>query len=166
MKLGMLRAAVPAVMVASAPPPTRPGGDILTEEDEAALLAQSTFPIKPDDLIRKCKDVIIAQYGIQDGSIDESIYADDFRFCAPFVGGPTPAAPEDAMPGLDKAAYLSALAASASALARHGVVNWYLQTERGLRWASARWRCRIRTTRTATLPRALTTRSARHLSRA
>lgn len=109
MKLGMLRTAAPAVMVASAPPPTRPGGAILTEEDEAALLAQSTFPIKPDDLIRKCKDVIIAQSGIQDGSIDESIYADTFRFCAPFVGGPTPAAPEDPMPGLDKAAYLSAL---------------------------------------------------------
>ena len=102
-----IRATVPAMSVA--PAPTRPGGDILSEEDEAALLAKSTFPIAPDDLILKCKDVIIAQSGIQDGSIDESIYADDFRFCAPFVGGPTPAAPGDPMPGLDKAAYLSAL---------------------------------------------------------
>ena len=43
--------------------------------------AASTFPIKPDDLIDRCKEVILAQAGIQDGSIDESIYADDFRFC-------------------------------------------------------------------------------------
>ena len=80
------------------------------EVDEAAMLAASTFPIKPDDLIVKCKQVIKAQQdGLQDGSIDEDIYADDFRFCAPFVGGPTPAAPDDPMPGLDKAAYLSSL---------------------------------------------------------
>jgi len=71
--------------------------------------AASTFPIKPDDLINRCKEVIIAQASIQDGSIDESIYADDFRFCAPFVGGPTNAQPGDPVPGLPKAAYLNAL---------------------------------------------------------
>ena len=38
------------------PASDRPGGAILTVEDEAALLAKSTFPIKPDDLISKCKD--------------------------------------------------------------------------------------------------------------
>ena len=65
--------------------------------------AASTFPIKPDDLINRCKEVIIAQASIQDGSIDESIYADDFRFCAPFVGGPTNAQPGDPVPGLPKA---------------------------------------------------------------
>ena len=65
--------------------------------------AASTFPIKPDDLIDRCKGVILAQAGIQDGSIDESIYADDFRFCAPFVGGPTNANPDDPLPGLNKA---------------------------------------------------------------
>ena len=64
--------------------------------------AASTFPIKPDDLIDRCKGVILAQAGIQDGSIDESIYADDFRFCAPFVGGPTNASPDDPLPGLTK----------------------------------------------------------------
>jgi hypothetical protein len=64
--------------------------------------AASTFPIKPDDLIDRCKEVILAQAGIQDGSIDESIYADDFRFCAPFVGGPTNANPGDPLPGLPK----------------------------------------------------------------
>jgi hypothetical protein len=79
------------------------------EVDEAALLAASTFPIKPEDLINKCKSVILAQRGIQDGTIDEATYADDFRFCAPFVGGPTPAAPEDPLPGLGKPEYLAAL---------------------------------------------------------
>jgi hypothetical protein len=93
----------------TAPEKPSPGGDILTPEDEAALLAKSTFPIKPDDLIKKCKEVILAQAGIQDGSVDENIYADDFRFCAPFVGGPTQASPEDKIPGLDKTAYLGAL---------------------------------------------------------
>ena len=47
--------------------------------------------------------MILAQASIQDGSIDESIYADDFRFCAPFVGGPTNAQPGDPVPGLPKA---------------------------------------------------------------
>lgn len=101
---------MPMQMQVEAPAPTRPGGDILDEADEAALLAKSTFPIPPDDLIRKCKDVIIAQAGIQNAdTFDESIYADDFRFCAPFVGGPTPASADDPLPGLDKAAYLNAL---------------------------------------------------------
>jgi len=79
------------------------------EVDEAAMLAASTFPIKPDALIDRCKEVILAQRGIQDGSIDETIYADDFRFCAPFVGGPTPASPEDPMPGLGKEQFLASL---------------------------------------------------------
>lgn len=101
-------------MVASAPTPTRtpasqPGGAILDEDDEAALLAKSTFPIAPGELIAKCKSVIIAQSGIQDGSMDESIYAEDFRFVAPFVGGPTQATSDDPMPGLGKDQYLAAL---------------------------------------------------------
>ena len=53
--------------------------------------------------------MILAQANIQDGSVDESIYADDFRFCAPFVGGPTNEGPADPLPGLPKAAYLNAL---------------------------------------------------------
>jgi len=77
--------------------------------DEAALLAESTFPIKPEALIAKCKEVMDSQMGIQDRTIDESIYADDFRFCAPFVGGPTNAKPSDPLPGLGKEEYLSAL---------------------------------------------------------
>jgi predicted ester cyclase len=83
---------------------------ILDEEvDEAAMLAASTFPIKPDELINKAKELILANRNIQDGTFDESLLADDFRFCAPFVGGATPASPEDPMPGLTKAPYLAAL---------------------------------------------------------
>ena len=45
---------------------------ILDADDEARLLAESTFPIKPDELIGKCKSVIRAQRdGLQDGSLDE-----------------------------------------------------------------------------------------------
>lgn len=79
------------------------------EVDEAALLAASTFPIKPGELIDRCKSVILEQAKIQDGSLDESIYADDFRFCAPFVGGKTNVLPDDPLPGLPKADYLAAL---------------------------------------------------------
>lgn len=81
------------------------------EADEEALLAASTFPIKPIELIQKCKEVIYAQQtGIQDGSLNEGIYADDFRFCAPFVGGRTQRPGEsDPLPGLPKKEYLKAL---------------------------------------------------------
>jgi len=79
------------------------------EVDEAAMLAASTFPFPPEELIDKCKGVILAQRGIQDGSIDETIYSDDFRFCAPFVGGPTPVSPSDPLPGLGKDQFLSSL---------------------------------------------------------
>lgn len=77
--------------------------------DEDALLAASTFPIKPDELTEQCKKVIVAQGGIQDGSFDESMLADDFRFCAPVVGGATPTPQDPTQPGLSKAQYLSAL---------------------------------------------------------
>jgi len=90
-------------------PEILPGGMIFDEADEAELLAKSTFPIAPEDLIKKCKSVIVAQAGIQDGTIDESIYADDFKFVAPFIGGPTPREDGGQVEGLDKKAYLSAL---------------------------------------------------------
>jgi hypothetical protein len=79
------------------------------EVDEEKMLAASTFPIKPDELINRAKEIIRAQRGIQDGSFDENLLAPDFRFCAPFVGGATPKSPEDAMPGLPKDQYLAAL---------------------------------------------------------
>ena len=47
-----------------------------------ALLAASTFPIKPDDLIRLTKRFLEKKVGVD----DPSLLADDFEFCAPVVG--------------------------------------------------------------------------------
>lgn len=58
------------VEVQAPPAPTKPGdytqmGDI----DEAAMLAQSSFPIKPDELIAKAKEVIFVKgIGANDGA--------------------------------------------------------------------------------------------------
>lgn len=81
------------------------------EADEKALFSESTFPISPKSLLLKCKMVIHAQQtGLQDGSLDENIYASDFRFVAPFVGGRTPRpGMNDPPPGLPKKEYLAAL---------------------------------------------------------
>lgn len=78
--------------------------------DEEALLAQSTFPIKPPQLIELAKRVF-GEYKV--GLMDETILAEDFEFCAPFVG-PLKKAPylaalrnfkiEDAFPGARRAA--------------------------------------------------------------
>jgi len=51
--------------------------------DEEALLAQSTFAITPEDLIKRCKEVLAAGVGTRDGGAD---FAEDFEFCAPVVG--------------------------------------------------------------------------------
>ena len=50
--------------------------------DEAGMLAQSTFPIAPEDLIAKCK-LILAK---NNGGEDPSLLAADFKFVAPVVG--------------------------------------------------------------------------------
>ena len=62
--------------------------------DEAATLRanreRTGFPIAPDALIERAKEVIIKNQNLQDPAVfDDSIYADDFRFVAPFVGGAT-----------------------------------------------------------------------------
>merc|ERR1711871_1167354 len=56
-----------------------PGGTFINEEE---LLAKSTFPIKPEDLIRLTKKALLTGVGIE----DESVLAENFEFCAPFVG--------------------------------------------------------------------------------
>merc|ERR1719343_1630858 len=84
-----------------------PGGVILSADEEAALLEASDFPIAPEELIEKCKQVLIAQRGIQDlANFDESIYADDFKFVAPFVGGPTPRNEGETVKGMPKSEFL------------------------------------------------------------
>ena len=56
-----------------------PGGVFV---DEAELLSKSTFAIKPDDLVRLTKKVLLTGVGLE----DESVLANNFEFCAPFVG--------------------------------------------------------------------------------
>jgi len=52
--------------------------------DEEAMLAQSSFALKPDDLIMMCKVILGRGVGTLKGS--ETDLADDFEFCAPVVG--------------------------------------------------------------------------------
>ena len=49
--------------------------------DEEAMLAASTFPIKPDDLIARCKTCLRAGFAV----IGDEL-ADDFQFIGPVVG--------------------------------------------------------------------------------
>uniref|UniRef100_A0A7S2XSR9 Uncharacterized protein n=1 Tax=Attheya septentrionalis TaxID=420275 RepID=A0A7S2XSR9_9STRA len=53
--------------------------------DEEAMLAKSTFPIKPNQLIARTKEVLSPTIGIgtKDGG---ACLADDFEFCAAVVG--------------------------------------------------------------------------------
>eukprot|EP00242_Pyramimonas_sp_CCMP2087_P014971 CAMPEP_0198212926 /NCGR_PEP_ID=MMETSP1445-20131203/28295_1 /TAXON_ID=36898 /ORGANISM="Pyramimonas sp., Strain CCMP2087" /LENGTH=308 /DNA_ID=CAMNT_0043887497 /DNA_START=202 /DNA_END=1128 /DNA_ORIENTATION=+ len=64
------------------------------EVDVAAMLAASTFPIKPDELILKAKKYLACTFGVG----DPSLLAEDFRFVAPVVGP------------LDKKTFLEAIA--------------------------------------------------------
>eukprot|EP00747_Dinoflagellata_sp_TGD_P194426 gnl/TRDRNA2_/TRDRNA2_61803_c0_seq1.p1 gnl/TRDRNA2_/TRDRNA2_61803_c0~~gnl/TRDRNA2_/TRDRNA2_61803_c0_seq1.p1 ORF type:complete len:290 (-),score=49.44 gnl/TRDRNA2_/TRDRNA2_61803_c0_seq1:267-1136(-) len=50
-----------------------------------ATLETSTFPIKPDDLIAKTREVLLSEFGTAPGC-DASCLADDFQFVAPIVG--------------------------------------------------------------------------------
>ena len=56
-----------------------PGGTFVNEAD---LLSKSTFAIKPEELIKLTKKVLLAGAGVDDASV----LADDFEFCAPVVG--------------------------------------------------------------------------------
>ena len=53
------------------------------EVDAAAMFAASTFPIKPDALIERAKEVLEAGVGTKDGG---ACLAPDFEFCAAVVG--------------------------------------------------------------------------------
>ena len=56
-----------------------PGGVFV---DESELLSKSTFTVNPEDLVRLTKKVLLSGVGLE----DESVLADNFEFCAPFVG--------------------------------------------------------------------------------
>lgn len=55
------------------------------ELDVAATLKQSKFPISPEQLMQKARDVLRAEFGTKT-SQDASLLAEDFQFVAPIVG--------------------------------------------------------------------------------
>ncbi len=55
------------------------GGSIL---DEASMIAAQNFPITPQNLVEKAKAALIKDSGV----LDPSLWAEDFEFCAPYVG--------------------------------------------------------------------------------
>lgn len=55
------------------------GGSIL---DEAAMIQAQNFPIAPEALVELAKAALIKDSGV----LDPSLWADDFEFCAPYVG--------------------------------------------------------------------------------
>jgi len=55
------------------------GGTIL---DEKAMIKRQNFPISPNELIQKTKYALKKDSGV----LEPSIWADEFQFCAPYVG--------------------------------------------------------------------------------
>ena len=55
------------------------GGSIL---DENAMLASQNFPVSPQTLVEKAKAALIKDSGV----LDPSLWAENFEFCAPYVG--------------------------------------------------------------------------------
>jgi hypothetical protein len=55
------------------------GGTLLIE---TAMIQKQKFPILPENLIAKAKDALRKDSGV----LEPSLWADDFEFCAPFVG--------------------------------------------------------------------------------
>ena len=58
----------------------------LGDLDCSATLASSTFPIAPDELIAKAKEVLASEFGTKAGCDATSVLASDFQFVAPIVG--------------------------------------------------------------------------------
>jgi len=61
-------------------------GPMFGELDVEATLAASTFPIKPEELIKKAKIVLADEFGTRAGADPEALLANDFQFVAPIVG--------------------------------------------------------------------------------
>ena len=69
----------------SASPSSKTRGTLVPEVDVEAAYAASSFPIAPDDLILRAKEVMGPDIGV--GTKDEgACLADDFVFCAAVVG--------------------------------------------------------------------------------
>jgi len=56
------------------------------ELDVAKTLAASSFPIKPEALIKRAKAVLAAEFGTRAGADASDFLSDDFQFVAPIVG--------------------------------------------------------------------------------
>jgi len=69
----------------SNPPMYKESGMSWGELDVDATMKASTFPLKPDVLLAKAKDILGCEFGTAPGS-DDSCLADDFQFVAPIVG--------------------------------------------------------------------------------
>jgi hypothetical protein len=67
-------------LICHAPAPCT--GRVVGEIDVAKTLERSTFPLKPEELVAKAKNVIATMFG----TLDNDVLADDFRFVAPVVG--------------------------------------------------------------------------------
>jgi len=78
------RAGIPRAAAAEAASNINDGTALIKGEvDEEAMLAASTFPIKPPELIARAKEVLEGGVGTRDGGKD---LAPDFEFCAAVVG--------------------------------------------------------------------------------
>jgi len=56
------------------------------ELDVKAMLAASEFPIRPDELLDKARQVIDSEFGTKPGCDPKSMLAEDFQFVAPIIG--------------------------------------------------------------------------------
>ena len=56
------------------------------ELDVAKTLAASSFPIKPEILIKRAKAVLAAEFGTRPGVDPDDLLSEDFQFVAPVVG--------------------------------------------------------------------------------
>jgi len=59
---------------------------VYDELDVEACLKNSTFPIKPAELIHKAKEVMAMEFGTKEGCNPSQYLAKDFQFVAPIVG--------------------------------------------------------------------------------
>merc|ERR1712087_386788 len=56
------------------------------ELDVERTLQQSAFPIKPEALVRRAKEILAAEFGTRCGVDSASLLSEDFQFVAPIVG--------------------------------------------------------------------------------
>ncbi|CAK9036170.1 GDP-mannose transporter GONST5, partial [Durusdinium trenchii] len=63
----------------------KPEGSDLGDLDVPKTMAQSKFPIAPEALVKRAKEVLASEFGTLTGT-DKSPLAEDFQFVAPIVG--------------------------------------------------------------------------------